>query len=74
VVPLRAAMFEDLSRNLEVPHALGMTTVLVVPPAREAAGETGRQDWERAGRDAGHVDHITDDLAGFLEKLQANLP
>ena len=26
-----AAMFEDLARNLEVPHALGMTTVLVVP-------------------------------------------
>jgi len=24
-------MFEDLARNLEVPHALGMTTVLVVP-------------------------------------------
>ena len=26
-----AAMFEDLARNLAVPHALGMTTVLVVP-------------------------------------------
>ena len=24
-------MFEDLARNLEVPHVLGMTTVLVVP-------------------------------------------
>ena len=33
VDPARAAMFEDLARNLEVPHALGMTTVLVVPPA-----------------------------------------
>ena len=27
----RAAMFEDLARNLAVPHRLGMTTVLVVP-------------------------------------------
>src|SRR5919106_3964429 len=27
VVPSRAAMFEDLARNLKVPHALGMTTV-----------------------------------------------
>ena len=27
----KAAMFEDLARNLAVPHALGMTTVLVVP-------------------------------------------
>src|SRR5207344_3362694 len=74
VAPTRAAMFEDLSRNLEVPHALGMTTVLVVPPlAREQAGETGRQDWERAGRDAAHVDHITDDLTGFLGRLRTHL-
>jgi putative hydrolase of the HAD superfamily len=74
VMPQRAAMFEDLSRNLEVPHALGMTTVLVVPPlAREQAGETGRQDWERAGRDAAYVDHITDDLTGFLGTLRAHL-
>jgi len=70
VDPKRAAMIEDLARNLEVPHRLGMTTVLVVPPAlREAAGETGRQDWERSGRDAAHVDHVTDDLAGFLAAL-----
>src|SRR5246127_5778534 len=27
----KAAMFEDLARTLAVPHALGMTTVLVVP-------------------------------------------
>ncbi len=72
VMPARAAMFEDLSRNLVVPHALGMTTVLVVPPAlREAAGETGRQDWERAGFDAPHVNHVTDDLAGFLGQVAA---
>ncbi len=31
---LRAAMFEDDHRNLEVPHRLGMRTVLVGPPAR----------------------------------------
>src|ERR1700750_46910 len=31
VNPERAAMFEDLARNLVVPHGLGMTTVLVVP-------------------------------------------
>ena len=31
---LRAAMFEDDHRNLEVPHGLGMRTVLVGPPAR----------------------------------------
>ncbi len=36
VDPRRAAMFEDLARNLEVPHALGMTTVLVVPERQRA--------------------------------------
>jgi putative hydrolase of the HAD superfamily len=63
VDPRRAAIFEDLARNLEVPHALGMTTVLVVP---ERTREVFREDWELAGRDAPHVDHVTDDLAGFL--------
>jgi len=63
VDPNKAAIFEDLARNLEVPHALGMTTVLVVP---QGAGVVLREDWELAGRDAPHVDHVTDDLAGFL--------
>ena len=34
VNPERSAMFEDLARNLVVPHQFGMTTVLVVPTAR----------------------------------------
>jgi putative hydrolase of the HAD superfamily len=68
VKPERAAMFEDLARNLEVPHVLGMTTVLVVP---EGTREVFREEWELAGKDAPHVDHVTDDLAGFLEKITA---
>ena len=68
VDPTRAAMFEDLARNLEVPHALGMTTVLVVPAGTR---EVFREDWELAGRDAPHVDHVTDDLAGFLVNVAA---
>ena len=48
----KAAMFEDLARNLAVPHALGMTTVLVVP---EGTREVFREDWEMEGRDALHV-------------------
>jgi putative hydrolase of the HAD superfamily len=64
--PTRAAMFEDLARNLEVPHLLGMTTVLVVP---EGTREVFREDWELEGREAPHVDHVTDDLAGFLERI-----
>ena len=66
VDPARAAMFEDLARNLEVPHTLGMTTVLVVP---EGTREVFREDWELEGRDAAHVDHVTDDLAGFLSRI-----
>jgi putative hydrolase of the HAD superfamily len=62
----KAAMFEDLARNLAVPHALGMTTVLVVP---EHTREVFREGWELEGRDAPHVDHVTDDLVGFLEQV-----
>jgi putative hydrolase of the HAD superfamily len=62
----RAAMFEDLARNLETPHALGMTTVLVVP---EGQREVFRETWELEGRDAPYVDHLTDDLTGFLEQI-----
>jgi putative hydrolase of the HAD superfamily len=68
VDPTKAAMFEDLARNLEVPHALGMATVLVVPAGTR---EVFREDWELAGRDAPHVDHVTDDLAGFLANVAA---
>jgi putative hydrolase of the HAD superfamily len=66
VDPAHAAMFEDLSRNLVVPHTLGMTTVLVVP---ERTREVFREAWEMEGRDADHVDHVTDDLAGFLQGI-----
>ena len=66
IAPERAAMFEDLARNLEVPHRCGMTTVLVVPAGE---GELGQQAWEKEGRDAAFVDHVTDDLTGFLAGL-----
>jgi len=66
VDPGKAAIFEDLARNLEVPHARGMTTVLVVP---EGTREVFREEWELAGRDEPHVDHVTDDLTGFLRGI-----
>jgi putative hydrolase of the HAD superfamily len=67
----KAAMFEDLARNLAVPYALGMTTVLVVP---ENTREVFREGWELEGRDAPHVDHVTDDLVGFLQAIPAIRP
>ena len=68
VEPTRAAMFEDLARNLDVPHRLGMTTVLVVP---EKTREVFREGWELEGRDAPHVDYVTDDLVAFLTGITA---
>src|SRR6478672_2053327 len=56
VIPQKSAMFEDLARNLEIPHALGMATVLVVP---EGGREVMRERWELEGRDAPHVDYVT---------------
>jgi putative hydrolase of the HAD superfamily len=66
VDPSRSAMFEDLARNLAIPYELGMTTVLVVP---DDTKEVVRETWEMEGRDAAHVDHVTDDLTGFLARL-----
>jgi putative hydrolase of the HAD superfamily len=71
IEPRRAAMFEDLSRNLAVPFDLGMATVLVVP---HGAREVLRESWEMEGRDAVHVGWLTDDLAGFLESLVGDEP
>jgi putative hydrolase of the HAD superfamily len=68
VDPTKAVMFEDLARNLAVPHALGMATVLVVP---DGTREVFREDWELAGRNDPHVDHVTDNLTGFLTTLIA---
>ena len=63
-------MFEDLSRNLETPHALGMVTVLVVP---EGQREVFREQWELEGRDAAHVDYVTENIVEFIQNLLGNL-
>lgn len=51
--PHRSAMFEDDARNLAAPHAMGLRTVHVAPEARPAP----------------HIEHHTDDLAGFLGRV-----
>lgn len=66
IVPAKAAMFEDLARNLAVPHAHGMRTVLVVPTGTR---EVFREAWELEDHDAPHVGHVTDDLAAFLDRV-----
>ena len=66
VSPARAAMFEDLARNLQVPHKLGMRSVLLVPEGTRAVF---RDEWEMEGQNAPHVDFVTDDLTGFLNAV-----
>ncbi|GAB3403860.1 HAD family hydrolase [Flindersiella endophytica] len=54
VQPEHTVMVEDIAANLVEPKALGMTTVLVDPTGGTVA--------------AGQVDHVTDDLPGFLDR------
>jgi putative hydrolase of the HAD superfamily len=65
VDPGRAAMFEDIEKNLIVPSELGMKTVLIVPRTPDPF----RESWEQAAIEAHHVHYVTDDLAGFLTPL-----
>ena len=45
-----------------------MITVLVVP---EGTHTVLREEWELAGRDSPHVDHVTDNLTEFLRRIAA---
>ncbi|BCJ91703.1 pyrimidine 5'-nucleotidase [Terrihabitans soli] len=67
VKPEGSAMFEDLARNLEVPHALGMTTVLVLPKDGDVDERAMHAEDSEKGP---YVDHVTDDLADFLAGLK----
>jgi putative hydrolase of the HAD superfamily len=68
VDPVRAAMFEDIPRNLAVPKALGMTTILVVPPAAALAT---REAFEIVSEEVPEfIDYMTTDLAGFLRTIR----
>jgi putative hydrolase of the HAD superfamily len=69
IEPTRAAMFEDMTKNLVVPHGLGMRTVLVVGRGDGEASDH-REPWEKISTKDAHVDVVTDDLAGFLEVLR----
>jgi putative hydrolase of the HAD superfamily len=67
VDPAQAVMFEDLSRNLIIPHERGMTTVLVVPKP----GQMDHRDAFEITSEAvpPHIDFVTSDLALFLMAL-----
>jgi putative hydrolase of the HAD superfamily len=70
--PRSAAMFEDVAKNLAVPRARGMTTVLVTPKPGQ---DDHRQVDDRTSPQvaAGFADVVTDDLGGFLGRLNDQL-
>ena len=65
--PKSAAMFEDLPGNLQAPHDLGMTTVLVHSDLDDHPIYRDIKDWKQLPE---HIHHETDDLAGFLGGLR----
>jgi putative hydrolase of the HAD superfamily len=62
VEPSRSAMFEDIAKNLTVPHELGMTTTLIVPKTLDPF----RESFEQEAVQTPDIDYITNDLADFL--------
>jgi putative hydrolase of the HAD superfamily len=68
--PARAAMFEDIAKNLTVPRALGMTTTLVTAKIDQA---DHREAHDRAVDDSCAIDFSTSDLAGFLASVNDGL-
>jgi putative hydrolase of the HAD superfamily len=70
VDPAQAVMFEDLARNLIIPHERGMRTVLVVPKP----GQMDHRDAFEIASEAvpPHIDFVTSNLEAFLgEALDA---
>jgi putative hydrolase of the HAD superfamily len=58
-----AAMFEDMPMNLEAPHALGMTTVLVHSSYLDHPVQSQMKTWAEL---PDHIHHMTLDLVEFL--------
>ncbi len=61
VDPTRAVMLEDIARNLEPAHAMGMTTVWI----------RSKDDHSAMGADGDHVNHVIEDLVEWLESQGA---
>ncbi len=66
-----SVMFEDLPHNLEVPHAMGMTTVLVKSQYLDHPAQRDIGDWEKPPE---HIHYMTDDLCGFLAQVDLSGP
>ena len=62
VDPARAAMIDDIARNLEPAASLGMTTVWMKTDA----------EWAQGVAPEAHIHHVTGDLLGWLEQVIAD--
>lgn len=62
-----AAMFEDMPQNLEVPHNLGMATVLVHSTYMDHPIQRDMRRWTELPE---HIHHLTDDLTAFLKLIE----
>ncbi len=68
ISPTAAAMFEDMPHNLEVPHTLGMTTVLVhSSDDYDSVIQSKIRNWQKPPE---HVHHMTDHLTHFLNQIE----
>jgi putative hydrolase of the HAD superfamily len=63
IVPARAALIEDMAKNLAPAASLGMTTVWL----------RGTIDWAREGAEADYVHHVAEALAPFLAEVVAQV-
>ena len=62
----RTAFFEDLPENLNAPHAMGMTTVLITSDIRHS-------DQSNVANRLDHIHHSTHDLPQFLSGIVQSL-
>lgn len=63
--PAKAVMFDDLEKNLKVPHDMGVSTVHVVPDPDFAHAQVDNWELSRADHHD-HIHHVTSDLLHFL--------
>lgn len=62
----RAAMFEDMPRNLDVPNEMGMTTILVLP---QEGSKFAAEAWEHSIDAKANIDFVTRDINAFLAEV-----
>lgn len=67
--PTKAAMFDDLEKNLKVPHDMGVATIQVVAADDYAHEQVDNWELSRATEEHDHVHHVTGDLVAFLRAL-----